>query len=145
MNRFFIRYLPYRPLSVCFTAIRILLLTTTFVSGLWSERAAAAGDVAFVPVISTVHGVSGMLFSILVICRIWNTRKWLAGLLEDPDCWRQQATQHVFPFCMALFACAVVSGVAIALGCLSSVAFHVGVGIMLCLVSVIYAVLNAGR
>lgn len=145
MNRFYVRSVPYRPLSVCLAVLRILSLIMTFASGLWCERATIAGDVAVVPAISEVHGVSGLLFSILVICHIWRRRRCIAGMLTEPDTWRQQARQHVLPFCMALFACAIVSGVAIAFGSASTVAFHVGAGLMLCLVAIVHAVLSVGR
>lgn len=145
MNRLASRGISTSPLTICLTGIRILSLIMTFVTGLWCERAMATGDLALADVLSTVHAVSGLLFAALVVYHVWTRRCWFADMMSEPGSWRQQASHHVIPLCGALFLSAAVSGVAIMLGCVTAVAFHIGSGLMLCLVAIVHVVLTIGR
>lgn len=145
MNRLASRSISTSTLTICLAGIRILSLIMTFVTGLWCERATATSDLALADALSTVHAVSGLLFAALVIYHVWTRRRWFADMLNEPGSWRQQASHHVIPLCGALFLSSVVSGVAIMLGCATAVAFHIGAGLMLCLVAIVHVVLTIGR
>lgn len=145
MNRLASRCISTSPLTVCVAGIRVLSLIMTFVTGLWGERAAATGDLILADVLSTVHGVSGLLFAALVVYHVWTRRRWFADMLREPGSWRQQASHHVVPLCGALFLSTAVSGLAIMLGCATAVAFHIGAGLMLCLVAMVHVALAVGR
>ncbi len=145
MNSSLVRSASVSPFAIYLAVVRVLSLVITFITGLWCERAGAAGNIDIAPVLSVVHGVSGLLFATLVVYHIWCRRRWFADLLAEPGCWMQQAQHHVLTLCMALLASVVVSGIAIASGIVLSLAFHIGAGMMLCIVAIVHTVLNIMR
>lgn len=145
MNKPVDRCISVSPLVLCISAIRILSLVLTFVLGILCDREMAAGNIGAASRLGLAHGVSGMIFAGLVVYHVWTHRRWFADMLGEPGSWKQQAEHHVVPLYMALFVSVVVSGIVLACGSSASIAFHVGAGLMLCLVAMLHIVLHIGR